>query len=122
MLNGNLHTLLLQLTEVICLLNAWVAGNRQWKNITISKFSIELYYLVLLMPTIDLFGQVSKLQETLWNYIASGKTLLGQVIEVNDVEIPPIILGDGAFLLHSWMMKPYGDAVLTQEKVYFDFH
>ena len=74
------------------------------------------------MPTIDLFGQVSKLQETLWNYIASGKTLLGQVIEVNDVEIPPIILGDGAFLLHSWMMKPYGDAVLTQEKVYFDFH
>ena len=65
MLNGNLHTLLLQLTDVICLLNAWVAGNRQWKNITISKISMELYYLVLLMLTIDLFGQVSELQETL---------------------------------------------------------
>ena len=96
-----------------------MAGNRQWKNITISKISIELYYLVLLMLIIDLFGQVSKLLETLWNYITNGKTLPGQVIKVNDVEIPPIILGEGAFLLHSWMMKPYGDAVLTQEKVYY---
>ena len=37
------------------------------------------------------------------------------------MEIPPIILADGAFPLQSWMMKPHGDAVLTQEKAYFNF-
>ena len=45
-----------------------------------------------------------------------------QVIEVNNVEILPIILCDVAFPLQSWMMKPHGDAVLTQEKAYFNFH
>ena len=58
---------------------------------------------------------------SLWDDTTSGKTLPGQVVEVNGVEIPPIILGDSAFPLQSWMMKPHGDAVLTQEKAYFNF-
>ena len=45
----------------------------------------------------------------------------GQVIEVNDVDILPIILCDVAFSLQSWMMKPHEDAVITQEKAYFNF-
>ena len=58
---------------------------------------------------------------SLWGDITSRKTLPGQVVEVNGIEIPPIILGDGAFPWQSWMMKPHGDAVLTQEKAYFNF-
>ena len=46
----------------------------------------------------------------------------GQVVEVNGAEIPPTILGDGAFPLQPWMMKPHADPVLTQEKVYFNSH
>ena len=51
-----------------------------------------------------------------WDDITSVKILPGQVVEINGVEIPPIILGDGAFPLQCWMMKPHRDAVLTQEK------
>ena len=40
---------------------------------------------------------------------------------VDGVEIPPVILGDGAFPLRSWMMKSHGDAVLTPEKAYFNY-
>ena len=58
---------------------------------------------------------------SLWDDITSRKTVPGQVVEVNGVEIPPIILGHGAFPLQSWMMKPHEDAVLTQEKAYFNF-
>ena len=58
---------------------------------------------------------------SLWDDITSWKTLPGQVVEVNGVEIPPIILGDGTFPLQSWMMKSHEDAVLTQEKAYFNF-
>ena len=39
---------------------------------------------------------------------------------VDGVETPPVILGDGAFPLRSWIMKPHGDAVLTPEKAYFN--
>ena len=36
---------------------------------------------------------------SLWDDIKSGKTFSGQVVEVNCVEIPPIILCGGAFPL-----------------------
>ncbi len=38
-----------------------------------------------------------------------------------DVEIPPLILGDGGFSFHTWLMKPYSQAVLTNEQKYFDY-
>ena len=40
---------------------------------------------------------------------------------VDGVEIPPVILDDGAFPLRSWMMKSHGNAVLTPEKAYFNY-
>ena len=40
---------------------------------------------------------------------------------VDGVETPPVILGDGAFPLRSWIMKPHGDAVLTPEKACFNY-
>ena len=39
---------------------------------------------------------------------------------VDGVETPPAILGDGAFSLRSWIMKPHGDTVLIPEKPYFN--
>ena len=78
------------------------------------------------MLTINLFGQNSELKETLMSLPISRvhpfgmKKLLRKVVEVNGVAIPPIILGNGAFPLQSGMMKPHGDAVLTQEQAYFN--
>ena len=43
------------------------------------------------------------------------------VQQVEDVEIPPLILGDGAFPLGTFMMKPHGDAILPNDKLYFDY-
>ena len=40
---------------------------------------------------------------------------------MEDIEILPIILGDGAFLLRTFMMKLYGDAILPDDKLYFDY-
>ena len=39
----------------------------------------------------------------------------------NGTLIPPIILGDSAFPFQTWLMKPYGNAVLTPEQRYFNY-
>ncbi len=38
-----------------------------------------------------------------------------------NTEIPPILLGDGAFPFHSWLMKPYSQATLSAEQSYFNY-
>ena len=41
--------------------------------------------------------------------------------KVDGVVIPPMILGDSAFPLNTWLGKPYGDAVLTDERRYYNY-
>ena len=41
------------------------------------------------------------------------------VQQVDDVETPPLILGDGAFPLWTFMLKPHGDDILPDDKRYF---
>ena len=53
---------------------------------------------------------------SLWNNIIGGNFLPNKVQVLENVEIPPMILGDGAFPLRTWMVKPHGDAVLSEEK------
>ena len=57
----------------------------------------------------------------LWKQISDGDIVPNLVHQVKDVEVPPLILGDGAFPLRPWIMKPHGDAVLSREKRYFNF-
>ena len=57
----------------------------------------------------------------LWWDILSGKALWQKTQNLNGVEIPPIILGDGAFPIRTWLQKPYGNAVLSEEQGYFNF-
>ena len=62
------------------------------------------------------------LQSTdLWREIVSGEKIPNVMQLIDDVEIPPLILGDGAFPLRTFLMKPHGDAVLSDEKRYFNF-
>ena len=53
--------------------------------------------------------------------IAKGELIPSNVQAVDDIEIPPQVLGDGAFPLRSWLMKPYGDVALTPDKRYFNY-
>lgn len=40
---------------------------------------------------------------------------------VRDVTVPPLIVGDSAFPLRSWLLKPYTNAVLTPQQHYFNY-
>ena len=52
--------------------------------------------------------------------ITKGELIPSKIETVDDIEIPPQIVGNGAFPLRSWLMKSYGDAVLTPDKRYFN--
>ena len=43
------------------------------------------------------------------------------VQQLEDIEIQPLILGDGAFPLWTFMLKPHGDAILPDDKRYFNY-
>ena len=49
----------------------------------------------------------------LWGKIESGSYIPNVAKKLFDVEVPPIILGDSAFQLKPWLMKPY--TIVTRE-------
>lgn len=56
----------------------------------------------------------------LWNSIQDG--LLPSVGKVvGEENVPPLILGDSAFPLRTWLMKPYTNAVLSPQQRYFNY-
>ena len=58
------------------------------------------------------------LQSTnLWSRVIEGKIFPATTLYEN-LHIPPIILGDGAFLMRKWLAKPNGDGVSTEEECY----
>ena len=62
------------------------------------------------------------LQSTdLWKIIVGREMIPNVVQQLEDIEIPPLILGEGAFPLWKFMLKPYGDAILPVDKRYFNY-
>ena len=55
----------------------------------------------------------------LWNSIKGFIPMIGKT--VRDVTVPPLIVGDSAFPLRSWLLKPYTNAVLTPQQHYFNY-
>ena len=99
-------------------------------------FNFKGFYSIVLMALVDakyrfIWASVGTpgnthdstlVQSTeLWSRIVEGKVIPNMVQEVEGIEIPPLILGDGAFPLRTWIMKPHGDAVLPDDKRYFNF-
>jgi len=99
-------------------------------------FNFKGFYSVVLMALVDaeyrfIWASVGApgnthdstlLQSTqLWRQIVGGEKVPNVVQKIGDVEVPPLILGDGAFPLRTFMMKPHGDAVLPDDKRYFNF-
>ena len=67
-------------------------------------------------------GNTHDLQSTnIWEKIINGTLLPNDIRTVGGDNISPIILGDGAFPMRSWLMQPYGDAILSEEKRYFNY-
>ena len=58
---------------------------------------------------------------SLWEKITAGSILPKSVLEIEGQAIPPLILGDGAFPMRTWIIKPYGDAILNEQKRYLNY-
>jgi hypothetical protein len=56
----------------------------------------------------------------LWESLQNG-LLPNMAKTVGDVNIPPLIVGDSAFPLQTWLMKPYTNATLSPQQRYFNY-
>ena len=96
-------------------------------------FNFKGFYSIVLMALVDaeyrfIWASVGApgnthdstlMQSTeLWDRIVAGNVIPNIV---QQIDIPPLILGDGAFPLRTWIMKPHGDAVFPEDKRYFNY-
>ena len=57
---------------------------------------------------------------SLWEKITAGSISPQSVLEIKGQAIPRLILGDGAFPMKTWIIKPYGNAILNEQKCYLN--
>ena len=56
-----------------------------------------------------------------------GNDLLPEIQKVvklpngNELQLPPILLGDSAFPHHVWLQKPFGNATLSRKQLHFNY-
>ena len=90
------------------------------------------FYSIVLMALVDshyrfIWGSCGYpgsiiLQSTeLWSNIKDGNGLPPIGKKVGELTVPPIIVGDSAFPMATWLMKPYTNAVLTPKQRYFNY-
>ena len=58
---------------------------------------------------------------SLWSDIQNGKVLPSFLQNENDVNIPPLLIGDAALPQEPFLMKPFMNAVLSTEQHYFNY-
>ncbi|CAB3995080.1 Hypothetical predicted protein [Paramuricea clavata] len=58
----------------------------------------------------------------LWSNIKDGDGLPSMGKKVGMQTVPPLIVGDSAFPLAQWLMKPYTNAALSPKQRYFNYH
>ncbi len=58
---------------------------------------------------------------SLWSNIKEGNVIPSYSQNEQGVYIPPSLLADSAFLIETWIMKPYSNAVLTKDQKYFNY-
>lgn len=62
------------------------------------------------------------LQSThLWKNITENNYVPSIAQDVNGINVAPLVLGDSAFPLSPWLMKPYTNATLTVQERYFNY-
>ena len=57
----------------------------------------------------------------LWEKITAGSILLQSVLEKEGQAIPLLLLRDGALPMRTWIIKPYGDATINEQKRYLNY-
>ena len=86
------------------------------------------FYSIVLMSLVDaeywfiwasVEAPISTHNSALLQYTDLWIIISNVVEQVEDIEIPPLILGDGPFPLGTFMIQPHGYAVLPDDKRYF---
>ena len=57
----------------------------------------------------------------LWTNIVEDGLLPNIGKKIGEISCPPLIVGDSAFPLRTWPLKPYTNAVLTPQQRYFNY-
>ena len=65
-------------------------------------------------------SQVTQMTQ-LWKNVKENNLIPSVGQDVNGIIVPPLVLGDSAFSLTPWLMKPYTNATLTIEQRYFNY-
>ena len=103
-------------------------------------FNFKGFYSIVLMALVDaeyrvIWASVGAPGNTHDSTLLQSTDLCRKIVEgdfipnvaqkkkkkIEDLEILPLILGDGAFPLRTFLMKPHGDAVLPDNKRCFNF-
>ena len=59
---------------------------------------------------------------SLYKKASAGNVLTGDSIIVNGIEVSPFLIGDSAYPLLTWLVKPFGESRnLTQQQKCFNF-
>ena len=57
----------------------------------------------------------------LWTNIVEDGLLPNVGKKIGEISCPPVIVGNSAFPLRTWLLKPYTNAVLTPQQRYFNY-
>ena len=57
---------------------------------------------------------------SLWEKVTAGSIIPQSALKIEGQAIPPLIVGDGAVPMRTRIIKPYGDAILNQQKRYLN--
>ena len=97
-------------------------------------YNFKSFYSIILIALVDsryhfswvsegahgnTYGSTDFQSTDLWSRIETGLVFPDEVQVVNGLGTPPLILGDGAFLLRTWIAKPYGDAALSEKQQHY---
>ena len=113
-----------------CPLNVWKEGSEAMEEIVIALLALVDAEYRFTLVSVGAPGNIhdsTYFQSTdLWNGVEAGFVITDQVQVVNGLGfgIPPIILGDGGISVKNnktWIAKPYRDAILSEEKRYFNY-
>ena len=98
-------------------------------------YNLKIFYPVLLMAIVNAkyrwgssgFAGTSHdssiFQSThLWDEIQQGNVIPNISAEVDGVRVSPFVVGESAFPLATWLMRPYTNATLSSEQRYLNYH
>ena len=121
------------------LCNRWITPPHEmsawWSQSNETYHNFKNFYSIILLALVDpkycliwaRIGAPGKSHDStlfqstsLWEKMTAGSILPPSVLETEDQAISPLILGNRAVPMRKWIIKPYGDVILNEQKRYLN--